>query len=252
MADPDAPKPVTFPVYFDRWFGGTRHLSLSARGAYFDWLAWCFAQNRPLPLGIDARARIAACTHDEAEQVWREVEPKWVRTPAGYVNHSLEAKRTEQTDWLAAQRAKGIRGAAVRWKGHQRKWPEKRKRSAPATLPANGRETTPGVAGRVASFSISISKERSDPAKNLDLAKERNTPHSSQDRFAARNTHALKAHRNPKALLKLAIHLAKHWETDEVRDFTEELKDRASGAGLLYTGPEIHRAVTRALKVAHK
>jgi uncharacterized protein YdaU (DUF1376 family) len=240
LPEHDAPKPVTFPVYFDRWFGGTRHLSLAARGAYFDWLAWCYAQNRPLPLDLRARAQIAACSTEEADLAWREVETKWVHTSAGYVNSSLEAKRSERLDWLASQREKAKRGAAARWKGHRRKWPEKR--SAP-DAPGMPGGLPGGMPGRMPSI-FDLRSSDLDLAKKQDLAKREIQPHSEKDPRASRGTRLNGAIRNPSMLRRLAFEI--YDSSLAMSENTARVKEAVGAAKLIVTGAEMHKVMSQA------
>lgn len=112
--------PPAFQFYPERWLGGTAHLSPGARGIYIDLLAWSWANNKPLPVSLEARCQIGRCHSLTAfEALWGEIADKWYLTPAGYVNGALEQIRGELERFRSAQVEKGKKGAAKRWPGHQ-------------------------------------------------------------------------------------------------------------------------------------
>jgi len=105
-------KPPSFPFYVKDWLSGTRRLSLAAKGAYIDLLAWSW-DNGPVPRNVTEIAKILSATDSETTKIWRQLRTRSFRkVPNGYVNPRLEQERAKSKAFTKLQAEKGRRSAA--------------------------------------------------------------------------------------------------------------------------------------------
>jgi uncharacterized protein YdaU (DUF1376 family) len=233
----DDHKPITFPVYIDRWIGGTMHLSAAARGIYFDLLLWSWAHDKPLPVSKTARARIARVSQREFDRRWHEISDKWSKSGQGLVSKPLQKVREKWADYYASQREKAKKGAAKRWEGHKAT-------DAPGNAPGNAPSNAPDHAFGSSDLDLAIKQDLANK-KNPDLIKK-------DPRADARTSQALngKTHPYPTEngllLLKLAHTVIEQHPHEPLSEWTAKLKDACGQHGIAYTGQSAHAAITQA------
>ncbi len=106
-----------FPFYaFDWLSSSTRAMSLAARGAYVDLLAFAWDQDG-LPADTEALRRMTGASVEEWAIIWPELSAKFAVAPDGRRrNPRLEAVRRR----AKAQSARGVRGGRARAASAQR------------------------------------------------------------------------------------------------------------------------------------
>jgi uncharacterized protein YdaU (DUF1376 family) len=112
-----AVSPPAFQFYAQDFYMGTLSMSAAARGCYASMLAasWTNGPIENTPNAI-AKAMSWGPSDPPYADLWREVQPKWVLTDAGWINERLERTRREQQDYRDKQAAKGRASAASRAK----------------------------------------------------------------------------------------------------------------------------------------
>ena len=106
-------RPPAFQFYAKDWTSSTVSLSLAAKGTHISLLAWSW-DNGPVPLDLDAIARIVGANPNQFSSVWDEVKSRWNTTNGGRVNARLESERRKQRSFRRLQAAKGRAGAEAR------------------------------------------------------------------------------------------------------------------------------------------
>ena len=99
-----------FAFYPDDWTGGTRVMTLAARGAYLDLLAYQFASG-PIPKDDRAICRIIGAFPDEWDTIKGEILPKFEETESGFVNRRMEKEADERSEI----RSKRVEAINKRW-----------------------------------------------------------------------------------------------------------------------------------------
>lgn len=105
-----------FAFYPDDYCGGTRTLSLAARGAFIDLLAYQFA-NGSIPNDDRTICRIIGAFPDEWEPIKGEVLGKFEMNESGaLINFRMEKERLEREGIREKRSESGKAGNAKRWK----------------------------------------------------------------------------------------------------------------------------------------
>jgi uncharacterized protein YdaU (DUF1376 family) len=107
-------KPPAFQFYAKSWLSATRVISVAARGAYMDLLAWSW-DNGPIPKSDKAKAGIVGVSEAQFKRLWSEFSLKWQETAVGLVNVRLEQQRSELHAFRQGKVESGRRGAESRW-----------------------------------------------------------------------------------------------------------------------------------------
>jgi uncharacterized protein YdaU (DUF1376 family) len=107
-------KPPAFQFYAKSWLSSTRVMSVAARGAYMDLLAWSW-DNGPLPKADKAKAGIVGVSESQFKRLWSEFSLKWTDTASGFVNARLEQQRSSLHAFRQSRSENGRKGAAKRW-----------------------------------------------------------------------------------------------------------------------------------------
>jgi uncharacterized protein YdaU (DUF1376 family) len=107
-------KPPAFQFYAKSWLSATRVISVAARGAYMDLLAWSW-DNGPIPKSDKAKAGIVGVTEAQFKRLWSEFSLKWQETAVGLVNLRLEQQRSELHAYRDGKSESGRKGAERRW-----------------------------------------------------------------------------------------------------------------------------------------
>lgn len=103
--------PPAFPFYaFDWLSSSTRAMSLAARGAYVDLLAFAWDQHG-LPADTEALRRMTGASPDEWALVWPELATKF---PIAADGRRRNAKLEEVRGGVKAASARGVRGGRAR------------------------------------------------------------------------------------------------------------------------------------------
>lgn len=103
--------PPAFPFYaFDWLSSSTRAMSLAARGAYVDLLAFAWDQNG-LPADTEALRRMTGASPDEWALVWPELVTKF---PVAADGRRRNPKLEEVRGGVKAASARGVRGGRAR------------------------------------------------------------------------------------------------------------------------------------------
>jgi uncharacterized protein YdaU (DUF1376 family) len=213
-------KPPAFQFYVKDWLSGTRRLSLAAKGAYIDLLAWSW-ENGPLPRGAKAIAREIGADASEFRRLWKELRRHWIFGPHGYTNGRLESERRKFKAFRKIQSEKGKASAEARLNRGSTGKPTD---TATETLPASGRL---GSTGGQPSLALALS------SADLDQDQEQRAD----------------AHR---VLVKLAHQVLDEATSvpgpaDPLADLGEELKLKAAQAHLPYQGTDIAKALESAI-----
>ena len=198
-------KPPAFQFYVKDWLTGTTRLSLAAKGAYIDLLAWSW-DNGPLPLKVREIAKVIGAVWREFARVWKEVARHWTRTAVGFINPRLETERRKQRAFRRLQAQKGRASAAQRLN-----------RGSTAVQPAVNR---PGSTGGQPSFALSSA-----------LSEDQEPDQDQEQRADAR-----------RVLVKLA-HGALDAHPGDVIEQKEQIKTEAARARIVYDADLIREAL---------
>lgn len=98
-----------FAFYVDDYSGGTRTMSLAAKGAFVDLLGYQF-QNGSVPDSDKLICRILGCLPDEWAAVEEEVRAKFYGIDGALVNHRMEGERSEREGYREKAAANGRKG----------------------------------------------------------------------------------------------------------------------------------------------
>lgn len=107
-------KPPAFQFYAKSWLSATRVISVAARGAYMDLLAWSW-DNGPIPKSDKAKAGIVGVSEAQFKRLWSEFSLKWQETAVGLVNLRLEQQRAQLHAFKQGKAESGRKGAESRW-----------------------------------------------------------------------------------------------------------------------------------------
>lgn len=107
----------SFPFYPDRFLGGTTLMSSAAVGAYIRMLGVSW-NSGPIPATKAALVRAMGLSQVDPPyaDLWVEIEPKWTRTPEGWINETLEGIRSDAEAHSLDQSARAKSGASKRRK----------------------------------------------------------------------------------------------------------------------------------------
>lgn len=202
-------KPPAFQFYVKDWLTGTRRLSLAAKGAYIDLLAWSW-DNGPLPLKTREIAQVIGAVASEFARVWKQLVRHWIRTKDGYINSRLELERRKQRAFRKLQAAKGRASAEAR-------------RDTGSTVVQPERQPTvnrPGSTGGQPSFALSSA-----------LSEDQEPDQDQEQRADAR-----------RVLVKLA-HGALDAHPGDVIEQKEQIKTEAARARIVYDADLIREAL---------
>lgn len=93
--------PPAFQFYARDWIASsTRAMSLAARGAYTDLLAFSWLQDG-LPVDPDTLRRLVGATEEEWARIWPDIEHEWPVVDGRRRNERQESERTALADYKA-------------------------------------------------------------------------------------------------------------------------------------------------------
>lgn len=104
-----------FQFYAQDFQNGTTLMSAAARGCYISMLCQSWTSG-PIPNTPNAIAKAMSWGPMDPPyaDLWAEIQPKWVLTEAGWINHRLEAVRAEQDAYREKMARLGKRGAQAK------------------------------------------------------------------------------------------------------------------------------------------
>lgn len=163
---PKRKRSAWFAFYVDDYIGGTRVMSLSARGAFIDLLAYQFA-NDGIPDDERMICRIIGAFEDEWKWIREEVLSKFPTCDDGVRRNCRMTKEREEREEIREKRVEASQ------KGNQKRW-------------QNDLKSIPnGIANGIANGNVlRIATTTTTKDKSKDLSKANKSPLSFPDSFS--------------------------------------------------------------------
>lgn len=110
--------------YYRRYVGDylrdTARLSILEHGAYNLLLDYYYAEERPIPLGLDEVYRmVRALMPEERRAIQKVLSTFFTKGPDGWRHKRVDAEIATAQACIAKQRASGVESAAKRWSRHE-------------------------------------------------------------------------------------------------------------------------------------
>jgi uncharacterized protein YdaU (DUF1376 family) len=102
---------IWWPKYVGDWKRDTAELSVMEKGVYGEWLDYCYAKEKPLPLNFQDCCRIAGCTTAMEIRAAERVIKFFEKTESGYINQRCA---TEIAKW-SVKSSNNTKAAEIRW-----------------------------------------------------------------------------------------------------------------------------------------